>query len=186
MKHVQFYPLAERELADAIKYYDEQRPGLGAEFLEGVAACGDLPGKVSGGCTAGWWGHSSLRATEVPLLAPVLTDGQRTYPDLDGGARQAEPRVLGRAQVTDHVDADPELWRYTVLPNAKAQRREGAKGADPGELLNAEAQRRRGGKVRFAHDCRRDCRKWTQIGLGMNGRWAVCSPVPHNSHERRQ
>jgi len=36
MKGVRFNPLAERELAEAIKYYDEQKAGLGREFLEEV------------------------------------------------------------------------------------------------------------------------------------------------------
>jgi plasmid stabilization system protein ParE len=36
MKDVRFNPIAERELADAIKYYDEQKAGLGREFLEEV------------------------------------------------------------------------------------------------------------------------------------------------------
>ncbi len=36
MKGVWFNPLAERELADAIEYYEQQRSGLGVEFLEEV------------------------------------------------------------------------------------------------------------------------------------------------------
>jgi plasmid stabilization system protein ParE len=36
MKGVRFNPLAERELADAIEYYEEQQAGLGSAFLEEV------------------------------------------------------------------------------------------------------------------------------------------------------
>jgi plasmid stabilization system protein ParE len=36
MTGTQFNPLAERELAEAIQYYDEQSPGLGQRFLEEV------------------------------------------------------------------------------------------------------------------------------------------------------
>jgi len=36
MKGVRFSPLAERELADAIEYYEQQKSGLGSEFLEEV------------------------------------------------------------------------------------------------------------------------------------------------------
>jgi toxin ParE1/3/4 len=34
MKGARFHPLAERELADAIEYYEEQKSGLGSEFLD--------------------------------------------------------------------------------------------------------------------------------------------------------
>ncbi|MHC5612395.1 MAG: type II toxin-antitoxin system RelE/ParE family toxin [Nostoc sp.] len=33
MKNVIFHPLAEQELIDAVGYYEEQRPGLGLEYL---------------------------------------------------------------------------------------------------------------------------------------------------------
>jgi len=36
MRGVRFNPLAERELAEAITYYDEQKAGLGREFLEEI------------------------------------------------------------------------------------------------------------------------------------------------------
>ena len=36
MKTVIFHPLADRELADAISYYEGQETGLGLEFLETV------------------------------------------------------------------------------------------------------------------------------------------------------
>ncbi|CAD5979505.1 Plasmid stabilization system protein, RelE/ParE family [Planktothrix tepida] len=36
MKNVIFHPLAEQELIDATAYYEEQKPGLGLEFLEEV------------------------------------------------------------------------------------------------------------------------------------------------------
>ena len=36
MKNVIFHPLAEHELIDATAYYEEQKPGLGLEFLEEV------------------------------------------------------------------------------------------------------------------------------------------------------
>ncbi len=34
MKNVVFHPLAEQELIDAAAYYEEQKPGLGLEYLE--------------------------------------------------------------------------------------------------------------------------------------------------------
>lgn len=34
MKNVIFHPLAEQELIDATAYHEEQKPGLGLEFLE--------------------------------------------------------------------------------------------------------------------------------------------------------
>jgi hypothetical protein len=33
MKNVIFHPLAEQELIDSTAYYEEQKPGLGLEFL---------------------------------------------------------------------------------------------------------------------------------------------------------
>jgi plasmid stabilization system protein ParE len=36
MKNVVFHPLAEQELLDAATYYEEQRVGLGLEYLEEV------------------------------------------------------------------------------------------------------------------------------------------------------
>jgi plasmid stabilization system protein ParE len=36
MKNVVFHPLAEQELIDAVTYYEEQRPGLGIDYLEEV------------------------------------------------------------------------------------------------------------------------------------------------------
>ncbi len=36
MKTVIFHPLADRELADAVSYYEGQETGLGLEFLETV------------------------------------------------------------------------------------------------------------------------------------------------------
>ncbi len=33
MKNAIFHPLAEQELIDAVDYYEEQRPGLGLEYL---------------------------------------------------------------------------------------------------------------------------------------------------------
>jgi plasmid stabilization system protein ParE len=36
MKIVVFHPLAEQELVDAVTYYEEQRVGLGLEYLEEV------------------------------------------------------------------------------------------------------------------------------------------------------
>ena len=36
MKIVVFHPLAEQELLDAVTYYEEQRVGLGLEYLEEV------------------------------------------------------------------------------------------------------------------------------------------------------
>jgi toxin ParE1/3/4 len=36
MKNVVFHPLAEQELIDAATYYEEQRLGLGLEYLEEV------------------------------------------------------------------------------------------------------------------------------------------------------
>ena len=36
MKNVVFHPLAEQELLDAVTYYEEQRVGLGLEYLEEV------------------------------------------------------------------------------------------------------------------------------------------------------
>lgn len=36
MKNVLFHPLAEGELIDAVAYYEEQRLGLGLEYLEEV------------------------------------------------------------------------------------------------------------------------------------------------------
>jgi toxin ParE1/3/4 len=36
MKIVVFHPLAEQELFDAVPYYEEQRVGLGLEYLEEV------------------------------------------------------------------------------------------------------------------------------------------------------
>jgi plasmid stabilization system protein ParE len=36
MKNIVFHPLAEQELLDAVTYYEEQRVGLGLEYLEEV------------------------------------------------------------------------------------------------------------------------------------------------------
>jgi plasmid stabilization system protein ParE len=36
MKSAVFHPLAEQELVDAVTYYEEQRVGLGLEYLEEV------------------------------------------------------------------------------------------------------------------------------------------------------
>ena len=36
MTNVIFHPLAEQELIDAVAYYEEQRPGLGLEYLEEI------------------------------------------------------------------------------------------------------------------------------------------------------
>jgi toxin ParE1/3/4 len=33
MKNVIFHPLAEQELIDAVAYYEDQKPGLGLEYL---------------------------------------------------------------------------------------------------------------------------------------------------------
>jgi toxin ParE1/3/4 len=36
MKNVVFHPLAEQELIDAVAYYEEQKLGLGLEYLEEI------------------------------------------------------------------------------------------------------------------------------------------------------
>jgi toxin ParE1/3/4 len=39
---VSFHPLAERELDDAVAYYDLERPGLGTAFLDEAERCAGL------------------------------------------------------------------------------------------------------------------------------------------------
>ena len=39
MKGVTFHRLAEAEMLEAAAYYERERPGLGASFLDSVAAC---------------------------------------------------------------------------------------------------------------------------------------------------
>ncbi|MDZ8106563.1 MAG: type II toxin-antitoxin system RelE/ParE family toxin [Nostoc sp. DedQUE12a] len=36
MTNVIFHPLAEQELIDAVAYYEEQKPGLGLEYLQEI------------------------------------------------------------------------------------------------------------------------------------------------------
>ena len=37
-----FHELAERELNDAVQYYERERPGLGAEFIDEVERCAEF------------------------------------------------------------------------------------------------------------------------------------------------
>ena len=38
-KRLSFHELAERELSDAARYYEGERPGLGADFIDEVERC---------------------------------------------------------------------------------------------------------------------------------------------------
>ena len=60
MKDVIFHRLADRELAEAIQFYDDRSPGLGSRFRDHV-----------------WGAVNFLR--RFPLAAPVLDDGVRKY-----------------------------------------------------------------------------------------------------------
>lgn len=60
MRKLSFNRLAERELAEAVEYYDEESPGLGERFLEEVR-------------------HSTLLLQRYPYAAPKVLGSTRRF-----------------------------------------------------------------------------------------------------------
>lgn len=78
MKNVVFHPLAEQELIDAAAYYEEQKPGLGLEYLEQVEYMVNFLSRYS---EAAYKVRGSVRCLILPkfpysLLYRVLEDAQ--------------------------------------------------------------------------------------------------------------
>jgi toxin ParE1/3/4 len=78
MQNIVFHPLAERELIDAVAYYEKQKPGLGSEYLEEVEHAINFIARYP---EAGYKIKGSLRQLNLPkfpysLLYRVLEDAR--------------------------------------------------------------------------------------------------------------
>jgi plasmid stabilization system protein ParE len=94
MKGVRFNQLAERELADAIEYYEEQKSGLGSEFLEEVR-------------------HAVLFLAKYPEAAPRVRGSIRRFvlPRFSY-ALLYRPLAMGRVRIlaVAHHKRKPDYW----------------------------------------------------------------------------
>ncbi len=71
MKTVEFNPLADKELTDAVVYYEEQEAGLGLEFMEAVEQAVNVTDALSSNRFKSWSFYSSLSTAKIPILATV-------------------------------------------------------------------------------------------------------------------